>query len=303
MPKFNRSVLLYNGNAGASTVDAVLGLAVPHLAQASKSLEIIQTNSPEEFEAACQNAATHADILFIAGGDGTVHLAVRALSTISNPAPIAILPSGTANDFARTLNIPLELNLAALELIEGEIKEIDTGKINGGSFLNFAGIGLIADASSNIDPLLKERYGKISYFMSALQSLRQATPFSVQLKIDEISYVEEAVLVLVMNGKSIGTHTFPLATIDPADGLLDLFIIQTSSLAAIREWFSLSQPEIATEELEHVTHYQGKSISIRTSEPLDVDTDGEIYLKTPLEIEVQPHSLKMLVPKKKESFF
>lgn len=300
MPKFNRSVLLYNGNAGASTVDSVLRLAVPHLAAASKSLELIKTDSAEEFENACQTAATHADILFIAGGDGTVHSAVRALEAVPAPPPIAIIPSGTCNDFARTLNIPLDLELAASELVIGEINEIDTGKINGGSFLNFAGIGLITDASSNIDPHLKERYGKISYFMSALQSMRQAEPFPVHLKIDGISYAEEGVLVLVMNGKSIGTHNFPLATIDPADGLLDLFIIQTSSLAALREWFSLSQPEVVAEELEHIIHYQGKSISIKTEEEFDVDTDGEIYLTTPLDIEIQPGSLKMLVPKKVE---
>ena len=300
MPKFNRSVLLYNGNAGASTIDSVLRMAVPHLAQASKSLELIQTDSPEEFEIACQTAATHADILFIAGGDGTVHSAVHALSAVPAPPPMAIIPSGTCNDFARTLNIPLELDLAAEELINGEIREIDTGKINGGSFLNFAGIGLITDASSNIDPHLKERYGKLSYFMSALQSMRQATPFPVYLKIDGTSYAEEGVLVLVMNGKSIGRHSFPLATIDPTDGLLDLFIIQTSSLAALREWFSLSQPKLAAEELEHIAHYQGKSISIRTEEEFDVDTDGETYLTTPLDIEVQPGSLKMLMPKRVE---
>ena len=300
MPKFNRSVLLYNGNAGASTIDSVLRMAVPHLAQASKSLELIQTDSPAEFEIACQTAATHADILFIAGGDGTVHSSVRALSAVPVPPPMAIIPSGTCNDFARTLNIPLELDLAAEELINGEIREIDTGKINGGSFLNFAGIGLITDASSNIDPHLKERYGKLSYFMSALQSMRQATPFPVYLKIDGTSYAEEGVLVLVMNGKSIGTHSFPLATIDPTDGLLDLFIIQTSSLAALREWFSLSQPKLAAEELEHIAHYQGKSISIRTEEEFDVDTDGETYLTTPLDIEVQPGSLKMLMPKRVE---
>ncbi|ANU09951.1 diacylglycerol kinase [Planococcus antarcticus DSM 14505] len=300
MPKFNRSVLLYNGNAGASMIDSVLKLAVPHLAEASKSLELIQTASSEEFENACQRAATYADVLFIAGGDGTVHSAVRALSKLPAAPPIAIIPSGTCNDFARTLNIPLDLGLASSELVNGEIKEIDTGKINGGSFLNFAGIGMITDASSNIDPNLKERYGKLSYFMSALQSMRQATPFPVHLKIDGISYVEEGVLVLVMNGKSIGTHNFPLATIDPADGLLDLLIIQTSSLAAVREWFSLSQPEVVTEELEHIIHYQGRSISIRTDEELDVDTDGEIYLTTPLDIEIVPGSLKMLVPKKVE---
>src|SRR5690606_13417599 len=152
----------------------------------------------------------------------------------------------------RTLQIPLTLEEAALSLAEGEIKEIDVATINGSSFLNFAGIGLITEASTNIDPILKQRYGKWSYFMSALQTATQTQPFPVALIIDGIQYSEEAVVVLVMNGKSIGTHSFPLATIDPSDGLLDIFIIQSSTIAAIREWFSLAQPDVISEELEHV---------------------------------------------------
>lgn len=300
MPRFNRSVLLYNGVAGASKSETILSLAVPALAAASKSLELVQTHSKEEFELACQQAANTAEVLFIAGGDGTVHSAVQAVAGLEQPPLIGILPSGTCNDFARTLQIPLTLEEAALSLAEGEIKEIDVATINGSSFLNFAGIGLITEASTNIDPILKQRYGKLSYFMSALQTARQTEPFPVSLIIDGIHYSEEAVVVLVMNGKSIGTHSFPLAAIDPSDGLLDIFIIQSSTIAAIREWFSLAQPDVISEELEHVTHYQGRKIEIRTEQEMDVDTDGEIYLKTPLQIEIEPQQLNMLVPKTTE---
>ncbi|RNF40112.1 diacylglycerol/lipid kinase family protein [Planococcus salinus] len=302
MPRFDRSVLLYNGKAGASTSEDLFPLAVPVLARESKNLELIQTGSEEEFTEACL-AAEPADALFVAGGDGTVHLAVQALSKIEDPPVLGILPSGTCNDFARTLQIPLLLDEAAEELTAGMVEEVDTAQINGKFFLNFAGIGLITDASTNIDPQVKGRYGRLSYFMSALQSMRQAASFSFSIDVDGTQFTDEAVLLLVMNGNSIGTHTFPLASIDPTDGLLDVFVIQTTSIAAVLEWFSLSQPDTVPEELEHVAHFQGKRISIHTEEEMDVDTDGEIHEKTPVEIAVQPQRLKMLVPSRRDPDF
>ncbi|MFP3360673.1 acylglycerol kinase family protein, partial [Planococcus sp. SIMBA_143] len=87
----------YNAEAVASTLDAVMGLAVPQLAASSKTLELIKTDSPDELESVCRSAAERADALFVAGGDGTVPLAAHALSSIDNPPPLGILPSGTCN--------------------------------------------------------------------------------------------------------------------------------------------------------------------------------------------------------------
>lgn len=297
MSKFKRSVLLYNGQAGASTMDSVIAMTAPALAAVSEKLELVQTNSPEELRAVCSELTADVDALFVAGGDGTIHDAVQALSAVPAPPPLGIIPSGTCNDFARTLDIPMNLALAAEVLADGLTKGIDAATINGHSFLNFAGIGIITDASSNIDTQSKERYGKLSYFMSGLQSMRQSEPFPINLTIDGVLHEENGVLALVMNGKSIGTHAFPMASIDPSDGLLDVFIVQTSSLAAILEWFSLSRPDVPIDELAHIRHYQGKRISIETNEPMDIDTDGETYLKTPADIEILPQKLKMFVPK------
>lgn len=297
MPRFNRSILLYNGTAGASTNDTLIPLTVPALAEASKHLELIQTETQEDFEEACKLSCQSADALFVAGGDGTVHTAVQVLSGLDDPPVLGILPSGTCNDFARTLSIPLLLDEAAETLVDGDVQEIDTALINDSSFLNFAGIGLIADASMNIDPDLKERYGKLSYFMSALQTMRQSAPFHVHLEVDGVHYAEEGEAVLVMNGKSIGTHALPMESISPSDGLLDVFIIQAATLTAIREWLSLGKPEVSPEDLEYITHFQGQHIKIRTEQEMEVDTDGEIYLKTPLDIRLQPKKLKMLVPR------
>ena len=85
MPRFERSYYCITARLGAATTDTVIPLAVPALARASKRLELIQTASPEEFEAACRNSCNNADALFVAGGDGTVHIAVQVLSTMDAP--------------------------------------------------------------------------------------------------------------------------------------------------------------------------------------------------------------------------
>ncbi|EPD53114.1 YegS//BmrU family lipid kinase [Paenisporosarcina sp. HGH0030] len=297
MSRFNHGVLLFNGQAGQDSEEEALSLVVPVIATHCHKLTIVQTLSPDEFKQACMDAS-YADVLFIMGGDGTLHTAVQVLEKIENLPIIGLLPGGTCNDFARTLDIPPFLKEAAETIVTGVVQDVDLAQINDGLFMNFAGIGLIADASENINPNLKEKYGKLSYFMSALQTFSQSEPFSIHLEIDGTTYNEEAVMLLVMNGKSIGTHRFPLDIIDPSDGQLDVVLIQSSTMAAIREWFSLNQPDIMPDDLKNVTHYTGKHIVIRTDEPKKVDTDGEIYLETPVEITVKPKSVRFLVPNK-----
>jgi len=298
MPQFKRGVLLYNAKAGQETVEESLSLVTAVIAMHCQQLTIVQTLSAEEFTQACIDSF-YADVLFLMGGDGTLHTAVQVLKNVNDFPIIGLLPCGTCNDFARTLGIPLSLSEAAKEIVNGKVKHIDSAQINDSIFINFAGIGLITEASENIKPELKEKYGKLSYFLSALQSIKQSEPFSIHFEIDGISYNEDAVIILVMNGKSIGTYIFPLDTIDPSDGQLEVLLIQSSTIIAIREWLSLAQPHTIPSNLSNISHYTGKHIVIHTVDPKNVDTDGEIYLKTPIEIKVKPRSIRFLVPNEK----
>jgi YegS/Rv2252/BmrU family lipid kinase len=295
MPRFNHGYLLFNGMAGQESSEMALAKVVPILATHCKQLTIVQTMSVDEFQQAVISTE-NADVLFLMGGDGTLHTALQVLEKMNVVPVIGLLPGGTCNDFARTLEIPLTLEQAVDTLVNGEVTAMDVSQINDRWFMNFAGVGLIADASENINPDLKSKYGKLSYFMSAIQSFKQSEPMTFQLNIDGESYVEEAVMVLVMNGNSIGTHRFPLNMIDPTDGMLDVIVIQSSTMIAIREWYSLNQPNVVPDDLTNITHYRGQKISIKTSKPKKVDTDGEIYLETPIHIQMQPKKIKFLTP-------
>jgi len=295
MPRFERATFLYNGQAGQAITEVALAEIIPTLAMQCKQLSIIQTLSADEFQQECINASDN-DVLFLMGGDGTLHTAIQVFNQVDQMPLIGILPGGTCNDFARTLNIPLSLSEAAISIVNGQIVDYDIAKINNNWYMNFAGVGLIVDASENINPDLKNKYGKLSYYISALQSFKESVPIPFTIEVDGQVYEENAVMALVMNGNSIGTHRFPLRGIDPTDGLLDVVLIQTSTIIAIREWFSLNQPEVMPEQLQNVIHYSGKNIVIKTNDPKKVDTDGEIYLNTPITIDIHPRKIQFLVP-------
>lgn len=295
MPRFERATFLYNGQAGRDSSKLALSEIIPALSMECKQLTIIQTMSPQEFQQACINASDD-DVLFLMGGDGTLHTAIQVLNEVDSMPIIGLLPGGTCNDFARTLNIPLSLSEAAISIINGQVVDHDVAKINNNWFMNFAGVGLIADASENINAELKNKYGKLSYYISAIQSFKESEPIPMSIEVDGKVYKENAVMALVMNGNSIGTHRFPITDIDPKDGLLDVILIQSSTIIAIREWFSLNQPQVMPEHLQNIVHYSGKHIVIRTNEPNKVDTDGEIYLDTPITIDIHPKKIPFLVP-------
>lgn len=121
-------------------------------------------------------------------------------------------------------------------------------------FLNFWGIGLIAETSNQINETEKALLGKISYFTSALRTVSSAASFPMTLKIDGEEIKEEAVMLLVMNGQYIGTNRIPLPDASIEDGLLDVLICRNTNLTALRELMSMEQGSIDrfTGELSYV---------------------------------------------------
>ena len=83
------------------------------------------------------------DCVILGGGDGTLNAAARGL--IATGLPMGVLPLGTANDFARSIGMPFDLDAAARVIVEGHTHNVDIGYVNGHPFLNVASVGLAAD--------------------------------------------------------------------------------------------------------------------------------------------------------------
>ncbi|MFG6121357.1 diacylglycerol/lipid kinase family protein [Thalassobacillus sp. B23F22_16] len=294
MPGYKRALFLYNGNAGNDNMEQKLSQTLPVLAKDIKELIVLGTYSIEEAQEACLEYGEGIDLLVILGGDGTVHACINTISKLNRRPVIGILPGGTSNDFSRTLEMPQNLNQAAEALMNGREKPVDVGKLEECYFLNFWGIGLVTETSFNIDKDQKSRLGVLSYFISALKTINQADPFTFQMTIDGKVVEEEAIMVLVMNGKFLGTRQIPIESIDPGDGLLDVLVIKNSNLTLFKELMNLDQPWAETESFQELSYTRGEKIEVTTSPPQQVDMDGEINYETPSTIEVIPNHLTFL---------
>ena len=93
------------------------------------------------------------DLVVVGGGDGTVSYAAGRLA--GTGTVLGVLPLGTANDLARTLEIPGDLAGACAALAGGKVVDIDLGRANGHPFLNVASVGLSVGVTETLSPRLK----------------------------------------------------------------------------------------------------------------------------------------------------
>ncbi|SDI50463.1 diacylglycerol/lipid kinase family protein [Alteribacillus bidgolensis] len=293
---FKSALLLINGNYAQDDIQKNIEPTAGILASHIEEVVIRQTQYKGHTEKICKEAGNQYEAIFIIGGDGTLHECVNGLADLDNPPVTGILPGGTCNDFSRSLQIPQPLKRAAETLIKGQVRYLDIGKMNDRYFLNFYGIGLIAETSENINENLKGVFGKVSYFISALQMVNNTRPFSFTLETKEQTVEGEAVMVLISNGNVIGTNKLPFQNNVMDDGEFDIFIISEGGAALLREYFNAKNPFAWEADQSDIQHYRSSYVRLETPQPMKADTDGELYMKTPVTINNLHQKLPFLIP-------
>lgn len=291
---YHRVLLVYNRSAGQQETLQQLAAVIPILAEGIKELVLFQTSAPGEGEAVCREQGEAYELILVMGGDGSVHECVNGIAALEQPPLIGILPVGTCNDFARSMNLPVELTLAAQALMKGQVRALDIGMAHDRVFTNFFGVGLITATSENINPDLKGALGRLSYFISMLQTVRSAEPFSYRMEYDGHFSEGEAIMIYISNGRYLGTRPLPFTFDSLTDGLLDVLIIREAGLPLLKELLSRKVEGEWKPANESISYVRVASINLITDEPMKADTDGEIYMETPAAVSVKPRRLRFL---------
>ncbi|MDO7906408.1 YegS/Rv2252/BmrU family lipid kinase [Paenibacillus sp. JX-17] len=289
-----KALLLYNAKAGSTGNSKTLESVAGTLSAGIRELTLYKLDEPGEGERICRERGEQYDAVLILGGDGTVHECINGLAVLDNPPVVGVLPGGTCNDFARTLGLPPDPAEAAAVLLEEHIREIDLGMVNDRVFTNFCGVGLITETSENINPDLKGTLGKISYFISTLQTIRSAEPFRYMLTADGETMKGEAVMIYAANGRYLGTNQLPFAEDSMCDGLLDILVIREAGLPLLRELLTRKPHGEWTPKNDSIIYIQASRLELTVEGTRRADTDGEIYLETPLQLGILERKLKFL---------
>src|SRR5215213_3828976 len=195
-----RALLIINANsrsgrdAKAQVIDGLRRLGIEAIHR--------ECSSREQLSPLIVKEGAEADMVVIGGGDGTLNAAASGLAELKRP--LGILPLGTANDLARTLGIPADLE-AALDIIgSGRTRSIDLGIVNDVMYFNVASIGLSAELAQKLTAETKRRFGRLGYAITALRVLAGARPFRADI-ISEGRRVHSLTLqIAVGNGRYYG---------------------------------------------------------------------------------------------------
>ncbi len=234
-----------------------------------------------------------ADLVLLAGGDGTLSCAAESL--VAAGLPLGILPMGTANDLARTLQIPLDPVAAAKVVINGKTSSIDLGSVNGILFFNAASIGLGTKVTRHLSKDMKGRWGMLSYVRSVYNVFKSNRSFRAKIYCDGEMINIRSIQIAVGNGRFYGGG---MAIKDDAainDQRLDLYSIKPQKF-----WKLLSlAPALRTGQFDsepYVDVISGHEIEVYTRRKKSVSADGELSTQTPAKFHVLPKALQVFVP-------
>lgn len=236
------------------------------------------------------------DMIIVSGGDGTVNEVAKGIVKSSRKIPVAILSSGTVNDFANYMKIPRDINDFYEMIKKEEVVEVDLGQVNDEYFVNVAAGGLLSSVGYQVPVETKAVLGRMAYYVEGLRELTQSNMegFSIEIESEEYTAKEDILLFLISNSSSIGGFKKLAPEADVQDGYLDIVMIRKSDVPDLASIF------INIFSGEHINHpnviyFKTKDIKLNCHSNIPIDIDGEYGGELPANFRVLPKAFKILV--------
>lgn len=231
----------------------------------------------------------------VAGGDGTVGPVAELAGRLD--VPLAVIPTGTANDFTRVYELPDDpLEAAALAATGTNERPLELGRLaDGRPFVNVASAGLASVAARNAQPL-KPRLGPLAYGVGALRAAAREHPLAVTVRTDGRTVFDGRcwqVIVAVSGAFGGGSG---VADADPDDGVLDVVVLPAGSRVGLgRRAWGLRTQRIAQQR--DVPHERGTAIEVALPPGTEINVDGEIRRGGLERVTVEPRAFRLVVPR------
>jgi diacylglycerol kinase (ATP) len=289
MPR--RALLIINAKSrsGASQTET----AIERLKDHGIETVHLECGRREDLSPLIAENAQDVDCAIVGGGDGTLNAA--AFGVIEAGLPLGILPLGTANDLARTLGIPFDLDGAAQVIADGRTRRIDLGIVNGQPFFNVASLGLSTELAQQLTRDIKRRFGRLGYALVAMKVLAQATPFRATITSETETVRVRTLQIAVGNGRFYGGGNAVEKDAAIDDQHLDLYSLELErawKLAFMARSFRYGEHGAWSE----VRAVRAKEFDIRTRRPRPVNADGEIVTQTPAHFSIKPCAVTVFAP-------
>ena len=257
-------------------------------------IEAHRVTEPDQLEPLVKAAVAKAPMVIIGGGDGSLSSTVDHF--VGKETVFAVLPLGTANSFARTLGLPLDLGGALDVIVHGRCKRIDLGIINGDYFANAAALGLSPLIADTVPHGLKRYLGMIGYLLWAIRVAFKFRPFRLRVTLDDGRVAKcWATEARIANGRYHGgVELVESQQLDSGEMVIQA--VTGKSLAHLAwSWFATLFKLRHREQT--VTEWRGRKMRLEARPRQKISVDGEIAAETPVTVEVARGAIEVAAPR------
>ncbi|MGM0125245.1 hypothetical protein IGI37_002643 [Enterococcus sp. AZ194] len=236
------------------------------------------------------------DGLVIIGGDGTIHHVVQNFKDSISTYTLGIIPSGTINNFARVLNIPLDEQKAFETILENHVTPVDYGLVNEDVVISTLTVGLLADTAANITQQEKQTYGPFAFIRQFFRLLIKKRKYQLTIEGTNQTWKGKAQLLSMVMTNSAGGFTNFDANASPNDGKAHIIVLP--KLVLYKFLFYL--PKIIRgqiNEIPGVVYLSEDAFKISGNKSgIKTRTDGDPTDDLPVTIKVVKGGLSVCVP-------
>lgn len=235
------------------------------------------------------------DIIACCGGDGTVNEIIGGMMEINAAPPLGYIPSGSTNDLASSLGLPLNKKRAAKTIISEKAFPFDVGTFNDSYFVYIASFGAFTDVSYDTPREAKNILGHTAYIFHAVKSMSKIRTYKIKIVADGKNYEGEYIFGSVTNSTSVaGTFHFEDDMVDFADGKYEVMLIKRpkSLFNAFSIYMSMMNRSY---KHENIQIFHASEIKVYSEEPIDWALDGEHKLGgTTVTIKNNPRAVNII---------
>jgi YegS/Rv2252/BmrU family lipid kinase len=233
-----------------------------------------------------------APMVIVGGGDGSLSASVDHL--VGRDVAFALLPLGTANSFARTLGIPLDLDGAVNVVANGVRRRIDLGMIDDDYFANCATLGLAPLVAETVPNELKRLFGRLGYLVWASMKMVEFRPFRLTIGEGDAAETVDALEVRIANGPYHGGAEL-VEEADVASGEIVVQVVEGRARSRLL-WSWLATLLKLHRRMRATRTFRAVSMRISTDPPLPISIDGEILAHTPVVAKVARGVIEVAAP-------
>jgi YegS/Rv2252/BmrU family lipid kinase len=259
-------------------------------------IEVIErhpVDDPDEMRPIIREAiAKGAPMVIVGGGDGSLSTTIDDF--LGTETVFAVLPLGTANSFARTLGLPLDLEGAIDVIANGRRKRIDLGEIDGDYFANAAAIGMSPLIAETVPHKLKKYLGMVGYLIWTVVVAFRFRPFRLYVRQGERLDKAWATEVRIANGRHHGgVELVESAKLDSGEIVVQA-VTGKSLFGLAWSWFA-TLLKLRSRSLTY-TEFHARELRIETRPRQSISIDGELSARTPVTVRVARAAVWVAAP-------